>query len=108
VHGFLITRQGAGTRCVSPRHNLPRKIWEQPMASVLPFMPGAVFDPDAIHIMGEAFDAAFRSLNDPGQPKIVREVIAKRIIEAARMGERNRDKLCEQALQGLRASLHPG
>jgi hypothetical protein len=72
------------------------------MASVLPFTQGAVFDPDAIHIMGEAFDRACRSLNAPGRPELVREVIAKRIIEAARTGERDRDKLCEQALHGVR------
>jgi hypothetical protein len=74
------------------------------MGTVLPLFQAAVFDPDAIHVMGEAYDCACRSLHDPGQPAIVREVIAKRIIEAARMGERNRDRLCEQALHGLPCS----
>ena len=37
--------------------------------------------------MGEAFDAACEGLQDGGQPDLVRE-IAKRIIEAAKKGER--------------------
>ena len=32
--------------------------------------------------MGEAFDSACKELHDQGQPTIVYEVIAKRIIEA--------------------------
>jgi len=34
--------------------------------------------------MGEAFDAACEELHDKGQPIIVYEVIAKRIIDAAK------------------------
>jgi hypothetical protein len=39
--------------------------------------------------MGEAFDAACAGLQDGGQPDLVREIIAKRIIEAAKKGERD-------------------
>jgi hypothetical protein len=39
--------------------------------------------------MGEAFDAACADLHDDGQPALVREIIAKRIIEAAKTGERD-------------------
>jgi hypothetical protein len=45
--------------------------------------------------MDEAFDAAFEALDDMGQPKIVREVIAQRIIEAAKGGERDPGRLVE-------------
>ena len=38
--------------------------------------------------MGEAFDAACKGLRDTGQPIVVQEVIAKRIIKAAMKGER--------------------
>ena len=61
---------------------------------------GAVFDSAATHVMGEAFDCACRSLLDIGQlDNAVKEVIAKRIIEGARNGERDPNKLCEHALQ---------
>ena len=39
--------------------------------------------------MNEAFHAAYKALNDTGQPKTVLDVIAQRIIEAARRGERD-------------------
>ena len=38
--------------------------------------------------MGEAFDAACTALHNTGEPEIVYEVIAKRIIDAAKNGER--------------------
>ena len=51
--------------------------------------------------MGRAFDKAARSLHDRGQPAIVQEVIAKRIIEIAKTGERDPDKLALLALQKM-------
>jgi hypothetical protein len=47
--------------------------------------------------MGQAFDAACKALHDTGQPKIVHEVMARRIIRAAE-GERDAAKLCSIAL----------
>jgi len=49
-------------------------------------------------VMCEAFDAACRDLHDTGQPDLVYEVIAKRIIEAAKSGERDPEKLRDWAL----------
>jgi hypothetical protein len=71
------------------------------MADVLPFFRGAAFDTDATRVMGEAFDHACHFLHDVGQPDLVREIIAKRIIEAARNGERDPDELCARALKAL-------
>jgi len=62
--------------------------------------PGA-FDPEAIAAMSEAFEAACNELNEAGQPKIAREVIAGRIIAAARSGERDPTRLRAAALAGL-------
>jgi hypothetical protein len=39
--------------------------------------------------MGEAFDAACKALHDRGQPTVVYEVMARRILAAARNGERD-------------------
>jgi hypothetical protein len=72
------------------------------MASILKFVKkgdvGAVFDDHATKAMGEAFDAACKDLHDKGQQSIVYGVIANRIIEAARSGERDPNKLKEAAL----------
>ena len=73
------------------------------MASILPFnrKAGTVFDDRITEIMGEAFDSACNELHDTGQPAIVYEVIAKRIIEATRTGERNVMRLRNAGLAAL-------
>jgi hypothetical protein len=57
-----------------------------------------VFDNHATKVMGGAFDAACKDLHDTGQPSIVYEVVATRIIEAAKSGERDPEKLRDWAL----------
>jgi hypothetical protein len=73
------------------------------VASILPFIrkAGAIFDDRVTKIMGEAFDSACKELHDTGQPTIVYEVIAKRIIEAAKNGERNPIRLRNAGLVAL-------
>ena len=71
------------------------------VASIIPFLPRGVFDDAATRIMGQAFDAACKALHDTGQPPVVHEVMARRIISAARSGERDVDKLRAAALAGL-------
>ena len=62
---------------------------------------GAVFDDGVTQIMGHAFDSACKDLRATGQPAIVYEVIANRIINAAMNGERDVDLLRKTALAGL-------
>jgi hypothetical protein len=70
--------------------------------SMRPFLkPGMSFDSQAVAAMDEAFDVAFEALDDMGQPEIVREVIAHRIMEAARLGERDPARLVKTALPWL-------
>jgi hypothetical protein len=52
--------------------------------------------------MGDAFDAACKDLHDRGQPGLVYGVIANRIIEAERSGERDPKKLKEVALAAFK------
>ena len=70
-------------------------------ATIVPFLREASFDPGMVKAMSDAYDKARRELHDRGQPHIVNEIIATRIIEVARHGERNPDRLCEQALAAL-------
>ena len=51
--------------------------------------------------MGEEFDAARAALHDQGQPEIVYGIIAKRIIEAAKKGERDPIRLRDAGLAAL-------
>lgn len=73
------------------------------MASILPFVRkgGTIFDDRTTKIMGEAFDNALAALHDTGQPPIVYEVIAKRIIDGVRAGERDPVRLRNAALAAL-------
>ena len=71
------------------------------MADILPFLMGRSFDPETTRIMGEAFDTARHGLHDRGQPAVVQEIIAKRIIDIAATGERDPRQLAQQALKAL-------
>jgi hypothetical protein len=61
----------------------------------------AAFDPEDIRILTDAYERARKSLHDKGQPAIVQEIIAKRIIALAKDGERDPDRLCADALIAL-------
>jgi hypothetical protein len=66
---------------------------------IRPFIQPGAFDPEAIAAMTEAFDAACEKLGDIHQPEVAREVIAGRIIAAARHDERDPARLLEAALR---------
>jgi hypothetical protein len=56
------------------------------------------FDDAATSAMGEAFDKACKSLRNLGSTCEVREIVAKRIVAAAKNGERDPSRLREHAL----------
>jgi hypothetical protein len=67
-------------------------------ASMRSFVQPGAFEPEAVAAMSEAFEAACNELQHTGPPEVTREVIAGRIIAAARLGERNPARLLEAAL----------
>ena len=72
------------------------------MARILEFLrPTESFGPEALEALGKAYDMALASLHDVGQPDVVREVIARRIIKAAQKGERDPARLCAAALSAF-------
>lgn len=75
------------------------------MSSIIPFFRDRGFDPEATEILGKAYDIACRSLHHKGQPPVVQELLAKKIIEAAQHGERDPDRLAGIAL-GILGPLH--
>lgn len=72
-----------------------------PEDKIAPTLPKGVFDYATIRIIGEAFDAACKQLHKAGQPAQVHEIMAKRIVEAARNGERSVTGLRDIALADL-------
>ena len=70
------------------------------MASIIQFIRRpSDFDDTLTTVLGEAFDAACRDL--PQKDDLLREIIARRIIQAAQKGERDPDRLRAIALTGL-------
>jgi hypothetical protein len=72
------------------------------VASILPFIRSrSDFDDRLTRILGDAFAGACKGLHDSGQPAVVYEVIARRIIDAAEKGERDPVRLRDIGLAAL-------
>jgi hypothetical protein len=71
------------------------------LAWIRNFGPTDAFSPEAIKVLSRAYDMAIESLHDVGQPEVVREGIATRIIEAARRGHDDPAALCAAALSAF-------
>jgi hypothetical protein len=76
--------------------------------SIIPFLRGDAVDPNAVAILGAAFDAAWDTLRNSGSPlagdahaATTRERLAKRIIETGQQGVRNHQRLVDEALAQL-------
>ncbi|MFZ3224050.1 MAG: hypothetical protein WA425_06850 [Xanthobacteraceae bacterium] len=69
------------------------------MGTIIPFLRDAVFDPKDVTAMSMALDDVCVALNlrDDGAAK---QVIATRIIDLARTGERSPTRLRDRVLQG--------
>lgn len=69
----------------------------------MPIRPGVFFEPEVVGLMGEALAAACELLPDASHHEIIREVMARRIIAAASIGERDPVRLRAVALAGRQA-----
>ncbi len=67
-----------------------------------PFLDGAGTDPEVRRVVGVAFEMTRIALSLAERPAVTNEIIAKRIIELAKAGERNPDILCEGVLKEFR------
>jgi hypothetical protein len=65
---------------------------------ITPFLDGQTFDPETTRIMGVAYEMARIALRLTERDALA-QTIAKRIVELAKVGERNADLLCERVLQ---------
>jgi hypothetical protein len=72
---------------------------------------GAVFDPDQVRALTTAFEEAWKTVQDSGasllsngQAEATRELLALRIIDMARLGERDPRRLRDDALPYLARS----
>jgi hypothetical protein len=66
---------------------------------ITPFLDDTKFDPETKRVLGLAFEMARVALRLADRGDLTNEIIAKRIIELAKAGERNPDLLCEGVLK---------
>lgn len=69
------------------------------MSNVIQLFQEASFSPELTQAMGDAFERATGAVQD--QPALIKEFIAKRIIDAVRRGIRDPRDLCLEATKGL-------
>ena len=69
--------------------------------TITKFLDGLKFDPEARRVMSVAFEMTCAALRYTKRPNIAHEAIANRIIELAKNGVRNPDRLCERVLDDL-------
>jgi len=62
------------------------------------------FDPEAVKVMTTAYEAARERLGLVDRSDPLTELVASRIIEIARTGVRDPDRLCEQVLRSIRTT----
>jgi hypothetical protein len=72
----------------------------RPMGPILQHIrPHDVFDNATLTLLAEAYDKAIASISDDhGEPAVVRDVIARHILDLAASGERDVNILCQEAL----------
>ena len=62
----------------------------------------AAFDPETINAMVTAFRLACKAM--PMEAKTAKPLLARRIIKAARTGERDADQLCAMAVKSMKCA----
>ena len=63
----------------------------------------AVFEPEAIERMTAAYEQALKVLQLTDRNDPITELVARKIIEIAKVGERDVDRLCQRALAALKS-----
>jgi hypothetical protein len=65
-------------------------------------LQNTAFGPDEIAVMVAAFEDALRELGLSNRADPATEIVAEKIIELAQCGERDRARLCQQAVELVR------
>jgi hypothetical protein len=76
------------------------------MATIIPFLRDHAFDPDALRAMSTALEEVCRTLQVNGDQR-AREIMAVRIIELARRGERDPELLRDRVIREADAPPSP-
>jgi 4-hydroxy-3-methylbut-2-enyl diphosphate reductase IspH len=66
--------------------------------SITQFLDGHKLDPATTRVIGVAYDMTRAALRLADRSDLINEVVAKKMIEAAKAGESDPDQLCEQVM----------
>jgi hypothetical protein len=79
--------------------------------AIVPLLTQSAFEPEVIDVLAAAFESAWAtieksgsSLASPRYKRVAQEILAKRIIETAQGGERDRQRLSDDAVTYLTQS----
>jgi hypothetical protein len=72
---------------------------------IRPYLEGQSFDAETTRLMGIAFETAIEALRNRGVRDPPREEIARAIIDLAKGGERDADRLCDGALKACQPAI---
>jgi hypothetical protein len=70
---------------------------------IYPLMRDPAFDPDHVGAMGAAFEQALAALGLTDRSDPLCEVVAKKVIELGKQGERDPDRLRDLTIRSLTA-----
>ena len=86
--------------------SLVQRRWGDNMVEILKFTRETAFTPEAIQILAAALDEAWERIRQsgsrlarPAYSRVMREVVAKRIMEMAQRGVEDREALVEDAVR---------
>jgi len=65
------------------------------------YLANTHFKPETVAKICEAFEIAKRAMHDHGQPELIQEILARKIIDLAQRGETNPARLSQRALHDL-------
>ena len=70
---------------------------------IIPLLQGRAFGPEDIKVMSTAFEGTLNALGLMDRADPLNELVAKKIIEIAKTGERNPSRLRDRALKSLQS-----
>ena len=68
---------------------------------MLKMLEGTAYDSDTIAVISEAYETARRDLGLTDRTDLITDTLARKIIEVARTGERDPDRIRQRALDRL-------
>jgi hypothetical protein len=89
-------------KCTTKYHRRQRSLPQTPSMPIRPHLDGHKFDPETIRVMGIAFEMALVGLRLADRGDLANEIIAHKIIELAKAGERDPERLCDGVLKAFR------